>query len=402
MTNLYRNQLLPILLLLLVAVSNGCKSPDISKEEKGEKKVSAAMKRYQENYNSVPETENEFYTKFLYSDAKGLGKENGVTRRDPSTILKVGDTYYIWYTRSEGDVPPKKGNLAEASKECYHKANPRIRRWTWDYACIYYATSKDGFNWDEQGVAVTPGPEGEFDCRSVFTPDVMCVNNKYYLYYQADKNAEEKPTVIGMSWADSPDGPWYRHDKPVLAPSDPNSFCHDPKLIVREGKYWMYYKGSSVPLGKGIPQPSWGVAIADSPEGPFINSEWNPITNSGHEVLVWPYKSGVAALLCRNGYEKNSVQFAEDGVNFEVMATVRFPPTAPGAYNPDAFTNTTNGDGITWGLCHIRQSPGHAEAYLQRFDCDLSQSAVRPKFKLWWADDPAGMYNAPGNRLDFE
>ena len=35
-----------------------------------------------------------------YSPAKGLGPEPGVMRRDPSDIIKVGDLYYVWYTKS--------------------------------------------------------------------------------------------------------------------------------------------------------------------------------------------------------------------------------------------------------------------------------------------------------------
>jgi len=65
---------------------------------------------------------------------------------------------------------------------------------------------------------------------------------------------------------------------------------------------------------------AWGVAIAERPEGHFIKSPLNPITNSGHEVLVWPYKNGVAALVTTDGYEKNTVQYAPDGLNFEIKA----------------------------------------------------------------------------------
>ena len=33
------------------------------------------------------------------SDAKGIGAENGVMRRDPSDIIKVGNFYYVWYSK---------------------------------------------------------------------------------------------------------------------------------------------------------------------------------------------------------------------------------------------------------------------------------------------------------------
>ena len=37
---------------------------------------------------------NELYTRFRYSPVTGLGYEEGVSRRDPSSIIKVGDLYY--------------------------------------------------------------------------------------------------------------------------------------------------------------------------------------------------------------------------------------------------------------------------------------------------------------------
>ena len=34
-----------------------------------------------------------------YSEAKGIGVEKDVMRRDPSDIVKVDSTYYVWYTK---------------------------------------------------------------------------------------------------------------------------------------------------------------------------------------------------------------------------------------------------------------------------------------------------------------
>ena len=35
----------------------------------------------------------------------GIGKEAGVCRRDPSDVIRVGDTWYVWYTRLERGAP---------------------------------------------------------------------------------------------------------------------------------------------------------------------------------------------------------------------------------------------------------------------------------------------------------
>ena len=42
--------------------------------------------------------------KITRSALKGIGAETGVMRRDPSDIIKVGDLYYVWY--SKGKISP--------------------------------------------------------------------------------------------------------------------------------------------------------------------------------------------------------------------------------------------------------------------------------------------------------
>ena len=79
-------------------------------------------------------------------------------------------------------------------------------------------------------------------------------------------------------------------------------------------------------------ETKWGVAIADDIMGPYVKSEYNPITNSGHETCLWEYNGGMAALLSTDGVEKNTVQFAEDGENFEIKAVIKGCPEAAGPF----------------------------------------------------------------------
>ncbi len=128
-----------------------------------------------------------------------------------------------------------------------------------------------------------------------------------------------------------------------------------------------------------------GLAIADDPLGPFEKCPLNPVLNSGHETGLFPFKEGIAALAIRHGNEHNTIQFAPDGINFEIASTVSLMPIAPGPYVPDAFTNTDNGRGITWGLCHFTGVGKHS--ILARFDCDLSQDHDAPNMRQtehWW------------------
>jgi len=390
--------------ITLMLLTSGC----------GEKSAeSAAMKRFKSTWRGLQDRVNEFYTTFKYSAAEGLGYEKGITRRDPSTVVKVGSRYYVWYTRTQKGPEPVG----------YDKATDVLPATTWDLASIYYATSVDSKSWNERGKAVGRGPKGAFDERSVFTPDILVAEGRYYLFYQAVGEPYNRRTknVIAMSWADSPDGPWIRAPEPILRPGEPGEWLgeeddrtkvktsgawdshkvHDPILIVRNGKYWLYYKGH--PMGGGGKDSeldiAWGVAIAEKPEGPYIKSKLNPVTNSGHEVVVWPYREGVAGLVTHNGHEKNTVQYAADGLNFCVKARVSVCPHAAGAYRPDAFTNTKWGGGITWGLCHIAQTPERPWAYIVRFDCDLSLKKDDPRFKRPAPRTGAETFFQKGNKL---
>ena len=141
----------------------------------------------------------------------------------------------------------------------------------------------------------------------------------------------------------------------------PGSFdslrVHDPALLFREGRYWLYFKGEGI--GHSNMESKWGVAIADDPLGPYIKSPLNPITNSGHEVMVWEYAGGVGALLTRCGPEKNTIQFAPDGINFQPMSTIITPPQATGALRVPASDNNEPLAGLSWGLSHVTTYSAH-------------------------------------------
>lgn len=346
-------------------------SPPKSPEQKAtDRPLSAAMKRFKCN-----DSENELYTRFRYEPVDGLGYEPGVGRRDPSTIIKVGDLYYVWYT---------------------HCTDTKYK---WLNADIWYAASPDGHNWTERGPAVERGPKGSWDDFSVFTTNILVAEGKYYLCYQARTFASGR-NVVGMAKSDSPDGPWDKLPEPILRTTADGKLknansgyanwsqfeekgswdsgaVHDPGILPRFGMYWLYYKGHQIG-GKMAADSKWGVAAADHPEGPYVKHPLNPITNSGHEIWVWPWKRGVAAIVDWAGPEKDTVQYSEDGVNFEVVASIEDIPPAGGAFIPDEFDDPEDGQGFTWGLCHYGRADWN---FLLRFGCDLKQGCEK---KLDW------------------
>jgi hypothetical protein len=291
--------------------------------------------------------------KATFSPAAGIGPEPGVMRRDPSDIIKVGDHYHVWYS---------KGKFSHGYD-----------------ASIWHATSKDGHAWTEQGEALPRGGAGAWDEQSVFTPNILVAEGRYWLFY----TAVPKPfvasgpgltrTAIGLASADSPAGPWKRFDgNPVLTPrGDESHFdgirVDDACLMVGDGKYLLYYKGR-----QGIKttpyETKMGLAIATRPQGPYTRVQDDPVIHGGHEVLVWPQGKGVAALLSNHGPEdlKSRIHYSDDGIHFAPTHRIAPTPSGAGAYRPDAFTDGKRGRPIEWGIHILNRKDGLPS--LERFD----------------------------------
>ena len=281
---------------------------------------------------------------FQYSEASGLGYEPGITRRDPSCIIRVDGLFHVWYTRTLNGPSG------------------------YD-ATVWHATSGDGFQWEERGEALPRGAAGEWDEQSVFTPNVLVTEGRYYLFYTSVEMpySEDALTAIGVAFAESPNGPWTKSaGNPVLRTGPDSAWdshrVDDACLVVRHGRYWLYYKGRQ--KGLSPRETRMGLAVAEEPLGPYKKVEENPLIEGGHEVCVWRQGTGVAALVQPNGPEGGTLQYSEDGIHFRRCAAAR-PPQAPGPYRADFFEDKQPGAGIEWGL-HInlrsRQLP-----FLERF-----------------------------------
>tara|TARA_R110002124_G_scaffold57700_10_gene161500 strand:- start:13567 stop:14769 length:1203 start_codon:yes stop_codon:yes gene_type:complete len=324
--------------------------------------LSAASKRAL----NWPDIGNEWFIEFSsLQPLKGdLAYEEGIVRRDPSAMLFENGKYYVWYSKSTG---PTDGFAGDIDKD---KVFP------WDRCDIWYATSEDGWTWKEEGMAVGRGEKGAYDDRSVFTVEIMKHEDMYYLTYQTVKspyNVRVK-NQIGLAWSDSPEGPWTKSEEPILSPADNGIWkgeeqdrfavvkkgdfdshkVHDPCILPYKGKFYLYYKGEQMgeEITFGGRQIRHGVAIADHPNGPYVKSPYNPISNSGHEICVWPYNGGIASLITTDGPEKNTIQWAPDGINFEIMSSIKGAPHAIGL-NRSADSEKEPTEILRWGLSHI-------------------------------------------------
>ncbi|WP_299555915.1 glycoside hydrolase [Seonamhaeicola sp.] len=388
--------LLPLLLIGLVSCQKQSKEETIKNSNQGafpytitdstkNRKLSAAMDRSFNHYSAIHPRNNELYSQFKYTALKGFDyndHDGTISRRDPSKVIFENGKYYVWYTKRDTPVIPVGARNAD-------KSNDTIPSTDWDLAEIWYATSEDGFTWEEQGVAVPRPPKPEVGWRAVTTTDILKWKGKYYLYYQGFMEASGKRgdyCPVTASWADSPDGPWTPAGKIVIENGPEGSWdqyaIHDPYPLVHDGKIYIYYKSAF-----NRPNPVWvggGLVIGDDPLGPFEKHPLNPLTSSGHEVSLFPFKEGVAAITVKDGTEHFTIQYAKDWVNFEIASVCELVPIAPGPYVPDAFTDTKDGRGITWGMSHFVNAGKYGvnpHSILVRFDCDLSLDVDDPDMK---------------------
>lgn len=355
-------------------------------ESKPSYPLSAATERMFE-YPALRRQDNELFTQFKYTKLEGFDYNNydgTITRRDPSRPILVDGKYYTYYTKRHTKVVPVGWHRAK-------EATDEIPSTDWDLADIWYATSTDGFKWEEQGIAVARPEKPALGWRSVATPDILVWKGKYYLYFQAfnePSGTRGDWCPVSMAYADSPDGPWTHTGVPAVKFGKKGDWdqdqSQDPHLIVYKNKIYLYYKAAfnKWPDVRDKYAVCLGVAIADNPFGPFKKHPLNPVVNSGHETCFFPFKEGIASLVITDGNEAQTMQYAADGVNFEIAATIELPPKGCGFYTPDAFTGTDYGRGVTWGLCFFSKwVTGRSHSYLARVDCDLSLDVHDPYFK---------------------
>lgn len=352
------------------------------------KQESASYKRFREGKIRY-EKYNEFNTKFDFVKLEGFEFDQGVERYYPSSIIQDDEVYYMWYSKPLPNSEVVGPNDATETKRAFH----------WDLSEVWYATSTDGYTWEEQGVAIERGAEGRHDHRSVFNPEILVANDKYYVIYQAASSKDDArwskhsprsgdfaPNTIGMSVSDSPNGPWTALDEPILSPGAEDAWdgevVHEPTFIVKDGKYYLYYKSQSrLPWTANISPGEFnkehadvviamGVAIANNPEGPYVRSELNPVLMGGHGTTVWPHGSDVCAMF-PEGPERNSILCAEDGINFyPVSQGLTNLPWGGAAFRKGKFADIDEqpGEGLSWGVSHLLDPYYH----FVRFESDMT------------------------------
>lgn len=204
---------------------------------------------------------------------------NAMLRPVPATAKFSDPDYYIWC-----------GTMVKGDDGKCHLFYSRWPRKLGHNAWVTHS---------EVAHAVGDSPLGPFRHKDVALPargkefwDGLCTHNptvlkfgkKYYIYYMGNTGdgaamktlnwTHRNNQRIGVAVADSPDGPWKRFDKPVIAPT--TGFfdalcCANPTVAARPGGgYLMVYKAvadkNKLPFGGPVLHC---VATSDSPTGPF-------------------------------------------------------------------------------------------------------------------------------------
>uniref|UniRef100_UPI003568A645 family 43 glycosylhydrolase n=1 Tax=Pontiella sp. TaxID=2837462 RepID=UPI003568A645 len=292
---------------------------------------------------------------FTFSDSPLTNPTNSAsrTRRDPSDVIKVGDTWHVWYSKA-----------AEGVTSGYD-------------ASVWHATSTNaGNSWIEQGESIPRGSNtNDWDYTSTFTPNILLHDGTYYLYFTAIGNGSL--SKIGVATSSSPYGPWVKYSgNPILTDTDDSEkfdsyLVDDSCLAVRDGNVWLYYKGRADGLSSS--QTKMGVAVATNGVGPFIRQNGgDPVQLGGHEVQIWADENqGIYSMVNGVGPATltHTIQYAPDGINFSKYCDISSnEPGAPGMFRRELI-DPSLGCVPEWGVYGTRS--------IGRYEIDFSYPGER-------------------------
>ena len=141
---------------------------------------------------------------------------------------------------------------------------------TWFCMPDYHVFSSSNLtDWEDHGVIVSQDkvPWVQDGSYTMWAPDCVCKDGKYYFYFPAAPKGEEKGFGVGVAIADHPEGPFMPMWKPIegIHGIDP---C---VLIDRDGQAYIYWAGMGLHMAKLKPNmmelASEPQAVEGLPEG---------------------------------------------------------------------------------------------------------------------------------------
>jgi hypothetical protein len=207
--------------------------------------------------------------------AKGSWDEYYIEAGD---VFKDSQTYYLYYHATALDLQ--------------HWGRPGFR--------IGVATASNPLGpWTKQAhnPLLDLGAPGSWDDASVACPVILReAPDKFFMWYCGMGRQEpNKKWSIGLATASSPVGPWTKVSKnPVI-----DGFGYVSSVIKHNGKYLLY---SEHPIGSTASDYGpMSLAIADSPEGPWVPWSENPVLPAGEKGTWDDAGYSEAKVLYRDG-----------------------------------------------------------------------------------------------------
>ncbi len=187
------------------------------------------------------------------------------------------------------------------------------------------------------GPVLAPRGPGFWDAATCHNPHIQKVGGIYALFYMGCSNGKTDTKRVGLATAPALEGPWTRRDEPLLLPGPEcawDDHCTtNPALVLHpNGEYRLYYKSWNTadyindrPPVRG--NRKYGVAIADSLEGPYIKHPRNPLVDfSGlgdnrqcEDAFVWQ-EDGRFRMIVRDmgvfNHEVGLIMDSPDGIGW--------------------------------------------------------------------------------------
>lgn len=161
---------------------------------------------------------------------------------DPEGII-FGDEYWIYPTYSDDyESPDRSSGFSEEQLEVQKNT---INPQYLKQTFFNAFSSKDLINWEKHD-HVLDIKNVSWAAYSLWAPSIIAANNKYYLFFSAnDIQSDDEYGGIGVAMADRPEGPFID----VLGMPLINSFHNGAQPIDQfvfrddDGQYYMYYGG---------------------------------------------------------------------------------------------------------------------------------------------------------------
>ena len=166
-----------------------------------------------------------------------------------------------------------------------------------DWFCMadYHVFSSENLSdWTDHGVIVSQEKVPWVDSMSysMWAPDCVEKNGKYYFYFPANKNAAgpngRRGFGIGVAIADKPEGPYIPQPEPIKG-----IFGIDPNILIdKDGQAYIYYSMGNIFVAKlkenMVELESDPVAIPDLPSKGLKEGPWT-FERNGIYYLTFPH-----------------------------------------------------------------------------------------------------------------